>query len=156
MPIAAKCSFHIFFFNLGKGLKTEVLSRSIFRPWRVRKQWDHLPLHILYVKWLPVSVSLTNYQSLQQTVCLNHKESQLGCPIRQCCWANSNPHHEQQVGGRQACTLVTKHRRRNWNPSWGFLMFLLLCCQPGALTELCEPRWKYCVKQLSVLQWIKL
>lgn len=67
-----------------KGLKTEVLSkRSIFRHWKVRKQWDHLPLHILYVKWLSVLVSLADYQRLQQTVCFRHKESQLGCPIRQ-------------------------------------------------------------------------
>lgn len=35
-------------------------------------------------------------------------------------------------------------------------MLVLLCCQPGACTELHQPRWKYCVKQLCMLQGVKL
>ena len=77
------CSFY--FLYVGKGLKMKVFSTSsIYRHWGVRKQWIHLPLRTLYVKRPPVLVSLEEYQGLQQTVCFRHKESQLGCPIRQC------------------------------------------------------------------------
>lgn len=160
MPFAADL-VPLFFFILWRDWRQKYSVKEVsLGTEKVRKQWDHLPLHILYVKWLSVLVSLADYQRLQQTVCFRHKESQLGCPIRQSLSSVLLSHlfSPSRKGRLEEAKLVPLWQSLEEGiqiPRGGFLL-LLQCCQPGACTELCEPGWKYCVKQLCMLQWVKL